>query len=116
MPRPDHRRRADVDGLLGRSSGNSMLYTISLVNVAMMFCGDMERTNQLKAIADRVLAVAKTQGALIVARVMTSIGANMILCDQYMAIVIGPRCDATEPSLGFSAVSARNVTVSGPEC
>ncbi len=82
---------ADVDELLTRGGLDSMLYTISLVIVAMMFGGVMERTNQLKAIADRILAAAKTQGSLIIATVMTSIGANLILCDQYMAIVMGAR-------------------------
>ncbi|WP_299842532.1 Na+/H+ antiporter NhaC [uncultured Roseovarius sp.] len=81
----------DVDSLLSRGGMNSMLYTISLVIVAMMFGGVMERTNQLKAIADRILAAAKSQGSLIVSTVLTSIGANLILCDQYMAIVMGAR-------------------------
>ncbi len=82
---------ADVDDLLSRGGMNSMLYTIALVIVAMMFGGVMERTNQLKAIADRILAMAKTQGSLIISTVLTSIGANLILCDQYMAIVMGAR-------------------------
>lgn len=82
---------ADVDDLLSRGGMNSMLYTISLVIVAMMFGGVMERTNQLKAIADRILSIAKTQGSLIVSTVLTSIAANLILCDQYMAIVMGAR-------------------------
>ena len=82
---------ADVDELLTRGGMNSMLYTISLVIVAMMFGGVMERTNQLKAIADRILAAAKSNGSLIVSTVLTSIGANLILCDQYMAIVMGAR-------------------------
>lgn len=81
----------DVDSLLSRGGMNSMLYTISLVIVAMMFGGVMERTNQLKAIADKILAAAKSQGSLIVSTVLTSIGANLILCDQYMAIVMGAR-------------------------
>ena len=81
----------DVDDLLSRGGMNSMLYTIALVIVAMMFGGVMERTNQLKAIADRILAAAKSTGSLIVSTVLTSIGANLILCDQYMAIVMGAR-------------------------
>ena len=82
---------AAVDELLTRGGMNAMLYTISLVIVAMMFGGVMERTNQLKAIADRILAAATSTGSLIVSTVLTSIGANLILCDQYMAIVMGAR-------------------------
>lgn len=81
----------DVDALLARGGMDAMMYTISLVTVAMMFGGVMERTNQLKAIADKVLSIAKSDGSLIVSTVMSSIGANLILCDQYMAIVMGAR-------------------------
>jgi NhaC family Na+:H+ antiporter len=81
----------DVDSLLSRGGMNSMMYTISLVIVAMMFGGVMERTNQLKTIADKVLKLAKSTGSLIASTVLTCIGANMILCDQYMAIVMGAR-------------------------
>ncbi|WP_377194254.1 Na+/H+ antiporter NhaC [Ruegeria meonggei] len=82
---------ADVDSLLSRGGMDSMMYTISLVIVAMMFGGVMERTNQLKAIADKVLSMVKSDGGLIASTVFTGIGANMILCDQYMAIVMGAR-------------------------
>lgn len=82
---------SDVDSLLSRGGMDSMMYTISLIIVAMMFGGVMERTNQLRVIAEKVLAMAKSTGSLIVSTVLTSIGANMILCDQYMAIVMGAR-------------------------
>lgn len=81
----------DVDSLLSRGGLESMLYTISLIIVAMMFGGVMERTCQLKVIADRILRAAKSTGSLIVSTVLTCIGANLILCDQYMAIVMGAR-------------------------
>lgn len=81
----------DVDALLTRGGMDSMMYTISLVIVAMMFGGVMERTNQLKAIADKILKAAKSDGSLIISTVLTSIGANLILCDQYMSIVMGAR-------------------------
>ena len=68
-----------------------MFFTISLIIVAMMFGGVMERTSQLKVIADEILKLAKTTGSLIVSTVLTCIAANLILCDQYMAIVMGAR-------------------------
>ena len=81
----------DVDSLLTRGGMSSMMYTISLVIVAMMFGGVMERTNQLKTIADKVLALANSTGSLIASTALTCIGANMVLCDQYMSIVMGAR-------------------------
>ena len=67
------------------------MYTISLVIAAMMFGGVMERTNQLKTIADKVLTMVKSDGSLIVSTMLTSIASNMILCEQYMPIVMGAR-------------------------
>ncbi|MBV7298408.1 Na+/H+ antiporter NhaC [Enterovibrio paralichthyis] len=81
----------DVDSLLSRGGLDSMMYTISLIIVAMMFGGVMERTNQLRVIADKILSAAKSTGSLIVSTVLTAIGANLILCDQYMAIVMSAR-------------------------
>lgn len=81
----------EVDELLSRGGLESMFFTISLIIVAMMFGGVMERTGQLKVIADSILEYAKSTGSLIMSTVMTCIAANLILCDQYMAIVMGAR-------------------------
>ncbi|MEM7026249.1 MAG: Na+/H+ antiporter NhaC, partial [Pseudomonadota bacterium] len=81
----------DVDSLLSRGGLESMLYTISLIIVAMMFGGVMERTFQLKVVADKILTWAESTGSLITATALTCIGANIVLCDQYMAIVMGGR-------------------------
>ncbi|MCP5073733.1 MAG: Na+/H+ antiporter NhaC [Rhodobacteraceae bacterium] len=87
---------ADVDSLLSRGGLDSMMFTISLIIVAMMFGGVMERTNQLKVIAAKILSMARSTGSLIISTVLTGIGANLILCDQYMAIVMGARTYAEE--------------------
>ena len=81
----------DVDSLLSKGGFTSMLYAISIVICAMMFGGIMERTNQLKVIVDRILRLAKSDGSLITSTVLTCLGANVVLCDQYMAIVMGGR-------------------------
>ncbi len=81
----------EVDSLLTRGGLESMLFTISLIIVAMMFGGVMERTSQLKVVADSILAYAKSTGSLIASTVLTCIAANLILCDQYMSIVMGAR-------------------------
>ena len=70
---------------------NSMLYTISIVFVAMMFGGIMEKTNQLKVLVAKILEKAESTGSLFVSAVATTIAANLVLCDQYMSIVLGAR-------------------------
>jgi len=82
---------ADVDSLLTRGGMSSMFYTISLVIVAMMFGGVMERTLQIQVLAYKILTAAKSTGSLIAATVFTGIASNLILSEQYMSIVLGAR-------------------------
>ncbi len=77
-----------VDNLLSKGGFESMLYTISIVICAMMFGGIMEQTNQLRVVVNKVLEKAKSTGSLFTATILTAIGANMVLCDQYMSIVM----------------------------
>lgn len=81
----------DVDNLLTRGGMNAMTYTISLTMIALMFGGVMERTNQLKVIADAILKRAQSSGSLIAATALTGVGSNLVLCDQYMSIVMTGR-------------------------
>ena len=77
-----------VDNLLTKGGFSSMMYTISLVICAMMYGGIMEKTNQLRAVVNVILKKAESTGSLITATILTAIGSNMILCDQYMSIVM----------------------------
>jgi len=77
-----------VDNLLTKGGFSSMMYTISLVICAMMYGGIMEKTNQLRVVVKVILKKAETTGSLITATILTAIGCNMILCDQYMSIVM----------------------------
>jgi NhaC family Na+:H+ antiporter len=80
-----------VDSLLSRGGMSSMLYTISIVFVAMMFGGIMERTNQLRVLVAKILERAQSTASLITSTVLTTLAANLVLCDQYMSIVLGAR-------------------------
>jgi len=82
---------AAVDDLLSKGGMSSMMYTISIVIAAMMFGGVMEHTNQLKVIVDRILEWASSQGSLFASTVGTALVSNMVLCDQYMSIVMSAR-------------------------
>ena len=77
-----------VDNLLTKGGFESMLYTVSLVICAMMFGGIMEKTNQLRVVVSVILKKAKSTGSLITSTILTAIASNLILCDQYMAIVM----------------------------
>lgn len=82
---------AALDELLSRGGMSSMLNTIWLIVSAMMFGAVMEKTGMLEELAGRVLGLAKGTGGLIAATVATSVGANIIASDQYIAIVVPGR-------------------------
>jgi NhaC family Na+:H+ antiporter len=79
---------AAVDNLLTKGGFESMMYTVSLVICAMMFGGIMEKTNQVRVVVNAILKKAQSTGSLITATILTAIGSNLILCEQYMAIVM----------------------------
>ena len=80
-----------LDELLSRGGMSSMLNTIWLIVSAMMFGAVMEKTGMLQELASRLLGMAKSTGGLITATVATSVGANIIASDQYIAIVVPGR-------------------------
>jgi NhaC family Na+:H+ antiporter len=87
---------AEVDELLARGGMNSMASTVLLVLCAMSFGGIMEHTGQLKTLASKSLAAAKSTGSLIAATILTAIGVNILAADQYLAIVVPGRMYAPE--------------------
>lgn len=87
---------AQVDELLARGGMHSMADTVLLVLCAMSFGGIMERTGQLRTLACKTLAAAKSTGSLIAATILTSLGINILAADQYLAIVIPGRMYAGE--------------------
>ncbi len=87
---------AMVDDLLARGGMNSMASTVILVLCAMSFGGIMERTGQLRTLAAKTLAAAKSNGSLVAATILTAIGINILAADQYLAIVVPGRMYAPE--------------------
>ncbi len=77
-----------IDSLLSKGGFESMLYTISIIICAMMFGGIMEQTNQIRVVVNKVLQKANSARSLITVTILTAIGANLILCEQYMSIVM----------------------------
>jgi NhaC family Na+:H+ antiporter len=77
-----------VDNLLTKGGFESMMYTVSLVICAMMFGGIMEKTNQLRVVVSVILKKTRSTGSLITSTILTAVASNLILCDQYMSIVM----------------------------
>lgn len=80
-----------VDSLLSGGGLNSMMWTISLVLLALSFSGVIEHTGMLKVIVDKIIQGANTDGKLILATIITSIFTNYTTGVQYVALVLPAR-------------------------
>lgn len=80
-----------VDNLLNNGGMESMMYTVALILIAMSFGGILEKAGILEAIVLALLSYAKKTGSLIATTVATCVAANIIACDQYLAIILPGR-------------------------
>ena len=85
-----------VDDLLSRGGMASMLMTVWLIMAAMIFGAVMETTGLLRTIAERLLSIVRGTGSLISLTLATSIGVNVLMADQYIAIVLPGRMFRSE--------------------
>jgi NhaC family Na+:H+ antiporter len=84
-----------VDELFNRGGIGSMMYTVSLTIVAMIFGGIMEQTGMLKAIVKQILKVTKSAGSLITATIASAFFTNATASEQYISILLPGRMYAT---------------------
>lgn len=80
-----------LDNLLNNGGTESMMYTVSLVMIAMSFGGILETSGVLGVIVTNLLKLAKSTGSLIATTVATCLMANVVACDQYLSILIPGR-------------------------
>lgn len=80
-----------VDELLSGGGLDGMMWTVSLILLAMVFGGIMERTGMLQAIGNSILKFANSTGSLVTATILTSVAVNVLAADQYLSIVIPGR-------------------------
>ncbi len=69
----------------------SVLYTVSLVMIAMCFGGVLEFTKIFERLVQAILRFAQRTRSLITATVVTCFSSNVVGCDQYMSIIIPAR-------------------------
>ena len=80
-----------IDSLFNRGGMKSMLSTVWLILMAMVFGGAMEGTGMLQKIAHSILKLVKGVGSLIGATLASCIFMNLTAGDQYLAIVVPGR-------------------------
>jgi NhaC family Na+:H+ antiporter len=84
-----------LDNLLNNGGTEAMMYTVSLVMIAMSFGGILETSGVLGVIVQSLLKLAKSTGSLIATTVVTCMTANVVACDQYLSILIPGRMYVT---------------------
>ncbi|MGE3611112.1 MAG: Na+/H+ antiporter NhaC [Bacteriovoracaceae bacterium] len=77
-----------IDSLLSRGGMSSMLNTVWLILMAMVFGGVMEVTGMLEELAATILKMVKGTGSLITATISSCVVINLTASDQYLAIVV----------------------------
>lgn len=87
---------AMVDELLTAGGLSSMLYSVSIVILAMAFGGVMERTGQMETLVAPIVCRMRGFVSLMVATVCTCVAVNIVLPDQYIGIALPGRMYAAE--------------------
>jgi NhaC family Na+:H+ antiporter len=77
-----------LDSLLSRGGMESILPTVWLILSAMFFGGMMEKSGCLRTIVRYMLIGVNSGGSLMRRAGLTSLAANLIASDQYLAIVL----------------------------
>lgn len=80
-----------IDKLFSRGGMSSMLNTIWLILMALIFGGIMEVTGMLQSVAHAILKQVKSVGSLVGATVGSAIFLNISASDQYISIVVSGR-------------------------
>lgn len=86
-----HTGNEAVDNLLAQGGLQSMMYTVSLATVAMIFGGIMEQTGMLERLVAVVLKLAHNGRQLCAITVASSFLTNIVTAEQYISIIIPGR-------------------------
>ncbi|MCY1701575.1 Na+/H+ antiporter NhaC [Deinococcus sp. SL84] len=94
---------AEIDSLLNRGGIQSMMWTISLMLLALGFGGALERTGVLESIINSIVRRIKRFGALQASAVGTAFATNVVAGDPYLSIALPGRMFApVYRGLGYS--------------
>ena len=96
----------DIDSLLNRGGIQSMMWTISLMLLALGFGGALERTGVLESIINSIVSRMKRFGALQASAIGTAFATNVVAGDPYLSIALPGRMFApVYRGLGYSTKS-----------
>lgn len=82
---------ADVDKLLSRGGISSMMWTVSVAILGLIYGGILEKGRVLEVLLDKISGLTKSARTLIPTHVVTAIAVNLLSASQYVAILIPGR-------------------------
>lgn len=97
---------AAIDSLLNRGGIQSMMWTISLVLIALGFGGALEKTGCLQTIISAIMTKVSSFKGLQTSAVLTSVSTNLVAGDPYLSIALPGRMYApTYRGMGYSTLN-----------
>ncbi len=96
----------EIDKLLNRGGIQSMMWTISLVLLALGFGGALERTGCLEAIINVIIKRVKSFAGVQASATATSVATNLVAGDPYLSIALPGRMFApVYRGMGYSTLN-----------
>ena len=81
----------ELSSLLSSAGMQGMMWTISIILMAMCFGGIVDCTGMMATFANLLLKVAKGRGGLVLATEFSCLFVNAVCCDQYLSLVLPGR-------------------------
>lgn len=96
----------EIDSLLNRGGVQSMMWTISLVLIALGFGGALETTGCLRSIINAIKSKARTFAGTQIAAVGTAFSTNLVAGDPYLSVALpGRMYSPVYRGMGYSTLN-----------
>ena len=105
---------SEIDSLLNRGGIQSMMWTISLVLIALGFGGALERTGCLETIINAIMTKVRSFAGIQTAAIGTSVATNLVAGDPYLSIALPGRMYApVYRGMGYSTLNLSRAVEEG---
>jgi len=105
---------AEIDSLLNRGGVQSMMWTISLVLIALGFGGALEKTGCLETIINVIMTKVHSFAGIQTSAIGTSVATNLVAGDPYLSIALPGRMYApVYRGMGYSTLNLSRAVEEG---
>jgi NhaC family Na+:H+ antiporter len=105
---------SEIDSLLNRGGIQSMMWTISLVLIALGFGGALEKTGCLETIIAAIMTKIRSFAGIQTAAIGTSVATNLVAGDPYLSIALPGRMYApVYRGMGYSTLNLSRAVEEG---